>query len=141
MHTRYIIPVDLNAFLYGNAVGLSELYRMLGQEERAAEYRATADKWREAVTAVLWHPDLGTWLDYDLLNNVPRRYFYASNLTPLWTRCYEEHQSAEVARHTVRYLFNTGVLKYLGQSPFTRRTRRPPAPPPLPAVCLRNTSS
>ncbi|XP_034249125.1 trehalase-like isoform X2 [Thrips palmi] len=117
MHTRYIVPVDLNAYMYGNAVGLSEMFRRLGMEDRAAEYRAIADQFREAVTAVLWHPDLGTWLDYDLLNGTPRRYYYASNLTPLWTRCYDEHQSADIARATVRYLFNTGVLKYMGGMP------------------------
>lgn len=117
LHTRYIVPVDLNSFMYGNAVGLSELFSRIGMEERAAEYRATADQFREAVTAVLWHPDLGTWLDYDLLNNTPRRYFYVSNLTPLWTRCYDELQAPEVARATVRYLFNTGVLKYMGGTP------------------------
>ncbi|XP_026288506.1 trehalase isoform X1 [Frankliniella occidentalis] len=117
LHTRYIVPVDLNSFMYGNAVGLSELYRRLGQEDRAAEYRAVADNFREAVTAVLWHPDLGTWLDYDLLNGTPRRYFYVSNLTPLWTRCYDELQAPEIAKATVRYLFNTGVLKYQGGTP------------------------
>jgi len=117
LRTRYIVPVDLNAFLYGNARGLASMLEAMGEKERAAEYTAIADQWKEAVNAVLWDADSGTWLDFDLLNNTPRRYFYASNFTPLWTKCYDEADAAKVATATIKYLSSSGVLKFLGGTP------------------------
>lgn len=72
IHTRYIIPVDLNAFVFWNAKILSQFYTILQNPEKANQYAAIADQWLEAVTNVLWHPDLGIWLDYDLRNQVRR---------------------------------------------------------------------
>lgn len=72
IHTRYIIPVDLNAFIYWNARILNRFFTELGNKEKAAYYDSVAAEWLEAVTAVLWHPDLGVWLDYDLRNNIRR---------------------------------------------------------------------
>jgi len=73
IHTRYIIPVDLNAFIYWNAKILAKFFYDLENQEKAVQYEAVAAQFLEAVTNVLWHPDLGTWLDYDIRNNM-RRY-------------------------------------------------------------------
>lgn len=38
---------------------------------------------------VLWLDDVGVWLDYDILSDKERDYFYPTNLSPLWTGCYD----------------------------------------------------
>ncbi|KAJ9595234.1 hypothetical protein L9F63_013471 [Diploptera punctata] len=48
----------------------------------AAYYQKQADTWNHAIQKVLWHEDVGCWLDWDLLNGKRRNYFYPSNLAP-----------------------------------------------------------
>jgi alpha,alpha-trehalase len=90
IQTQNIIPVDLNSFLYWDAVLLAKFYKKLDDLEKSQHYHDVAEQWKAAVNAVHWNENVGTWLDYDILNNKPREYFYPSNLAPLWTKCYDE---------------------------------------------------
>ena len=85
--TRNIVPVDLNSFIYMNHVVLAKMHRLLGNELVAEKYDAEAIVWSTAIDQVLWNPELGIWTDWDLVNDKPRNYFYASNLAPLWAGC------------------------------------------------------
>jgi alpha,alpha-trehalase len=89
IQTENIIPVDLNSFLYWDAVLLAKFYKTLGNLKKSKHYHNVAEQWKIAVTAVHWSERDGTWLDYDILNNKHRDYFYPSNLAPLWTHCYD----------------------------------------------------
>jgi alpha,alpha-trehalase len=93
IETENIIPVDLNSFLYWDAFLLAKFYNQLGDLQKSQYYQDVAEQWKAAVTAVLWNENIGTWLDYDMQNNIPREYFYTSNLAPLWTRCYDTVRS------------------------------------------------
>ena len=93
IETENIIPVDLNSFLYRDALLLSRFYRILGDIKKSQYYRDVAEQWKAAVKAVHWNENIGTWLDYDMQNNKPREYFYPSNLAPLWTLCYDRVRS------------------------------------------------
>lgn len=108
--TRSIIPVDLNAIMCGNAILLADFYEMLNNRNKAQFYRNIAKKWRKAVTDVLWHEDIGAWLDYDISNSMVRDYFYPSNIAPLWTGCYDEKEKKKIARLVLKYLNNEEVL-------------------------------
>ncbi|PSN49112.1 Trehalase [Blattella germanica] len=116
LKTRYIIPVDLNAILYWNAKLLSGFYKELDMPEKSSKYRDIAEKWLDAVTAVLWHDEVGTWLDYDIMNDVKRDYFYPTNISPLWTGCYDER--IQIAKIT-KYLEKTRITLHLGGIPTT----------------------
>nr|CAH7759373.1 unnamed protein product [Callosobruchus chinensis] len=116
--TRSIVPVDLNAMVYWNAVILSEFNRLLHNPEKADNYSKIANEWMEAVEAVLWHQDIGSWLDYDLHNGVPRNYFYPTNIAPLWTHCYNENKREKIVRAVLKYLQDKNVL-YPGGIPST----------------------
>lgn len=70
IHIKYIIPVDLNAMIYWNFNLLSKFHKKLGNQERALHFALKADKWMVAVEKVLWHEEVGTWLDYDWKNQV-----------------------------------------------------------------------
>ncbi|XP_044752456.1 trehalase-like [Coccinella septempunctata] len=115
--TTSIIPVDLNAILYSNAVTLYEFNKQLQNFERADYYRGISERWLEAVEAVLWHEDVGVWLDFDLENGVRRDYFYASNLTPLWAGCYSRDADSKVVEMALNYLHRNDILNYPGGVP------------------------
>ncbi|EEB20464.1 Trehalase precursor, putative [Pediculus humanus corporis] len=143
IHTRYIIPVDLNAFIYWNAKILSQFYEILQNYEKSVQYSEIAEYWLEAVTAVLWHSDLGIWLDYDIRNNIRRDYFYPSNLAPLWTECYDKKSVNKVARSVIQYLDDSNIMvNFLGGLPASlemtgQQWDRPNAWPPLQIIAIQ----
>ncbi|XP_058810483.1 trehalase isoform X2 [Phymastichus coffea] len=119
LKTRSIVPVDLNALLYRNAVLLAEFHRRLGNASQAERYERRAADWRRAVTALLWHEEVGAWLDYDMLNDLKRDYFYPTNILPLWTGCYETDRRAELVAKVLKYLERSQIMMNLGGIPTT----------------------
>ncbi|XP_033213513.1 trehalase-like isoform X2 [Belonocnema kinseyi] len=119
LKTRYIIPVDLNSIIYLNARLLAEFNEMVGNKSRVDYYLKKADEWQEAVTAVLWHDEVGAWLDYDILNDIKRDYFYPTNVLPLWTNCYEIAKKEEYVSKVLKYLEKTQIMLNLGGIPTT----------------------
>jgi len=118
LKTRYIIPVDLNSILYWNAILLVEFFRDLKMPQKSEKYRIIAEEWLEAVTAILWHDEVGAWLDYDIINEIKRDYFYPTNIAPLWTGCYKDKET-QVGK-IMKYLDKTNImLKNLGGIPTT----------------------
>jgi len=117
--TSYIIPVDLNAIIYWNAELLGEFFRAAGNAEKAIHYEDVAQDWLEAVTKVLWHEEVGVWLDYDILNEVKRDYFYPTNIAPLWTGCYDRSKGEEYTARIMKYLEKTGIMVNQGGVPST----------------------
>lgn len=65
----------------------------------------------------MWHHDLGTWLDYDWHNRQRRNNFYLSNLTPLWTKCYNEENIKHDIMSIIVYLKNNNITFYKGGLP------------------------
>ncbi|KAK5639249.1 hypothetical protein RI129_011741 [Pyrocoelia pectoralis] len=116
---RSIVPIDLNAIMYWNAAILSEFYHTLNNVEKSQKYADIAKEWMEAVTDLLWHEELGTWLDYDLINNVRRDYFAVSNISPLWTGCYPKEHTEKIVRLVLKYLQTQNVI-YPGGTPTTK---------------------
>ncbi|KAK0074505.1 hypothetical protein PV325_008247 [Microctonus aethiopoides] len=119
LKTRYIIPVDLNAIIYRNAVLLAEFNELMGNITKAAEYRRIAEAWKLAVDAVLWHEEVGAWLDYDILNAIKRDYFYPSNVLPLWTNCFDVTKREHYVARVLKYLEKYQIMLNLGGIPAT----------------------
>lgn len=108
--TRSIVPVDLNAMIYWNADLLAQFNSMLGNTEKAKYFSDIAEQWIVSTEAVLWDDDVGTWLDYDLQNGIKRNYFYPTNISPLWTGCYNMSQKDKTVRSVLKYLQNKNVM-------------------------------
>jgi len=118
LKTQCIIPVDLNSILYWNSILLMEFFRELNMPQKSEKYRFIAEELLEAVTAVLWHDEVGAWLDYDIINERKRDYFYPTNIAPLWTGCYKEKET-QVGK-VMKYLQKTLQMdNYLGGIPTT----------------------
>ncbi|XP_025410177.1 trehalase-like isoform X2 [Sipha flava] len=146
LKTRSIIPVDLNALVYWNAKILSQFYKDLNVPDKALRYENIAKKWIEAVTAVLWHEEVGAWLDYDMLNEIKRDYFYPTNISPLWTGCYDPAKAEYFVSRTLKYLEKTQIMNNLGGIPTTlehsgEQWDYPNAWPPLQYIMVMSLDS
>lgn len=71
------------------------------------------------MTAILWHEEVGAWLDYDMLNEIKRDYFYPTNISPLWTGCYDPKKTDDFVSRTLKYLEKTQIMNNLGGIPTT----------------------
>lgn len=119
LKTRSIIPVELNSILYWNARIIAEIYGYAKNETKRVEYEKRADEIFLAVNEVLWDNELGTWLDYDLINNKLRQYFTPTNLAPLWTNCFNLSQREIIAEKVLAYIDNLKLDAFPGGVPNT----------------------
>jgi len=134
--TSSIVPVDLNALIYWNAKILSDFYRDLNVSSKAKEYDIIGNHWRDAVMAVLWHEDVGAWLDYDLINKIRRNYFYPTNISPLWTGCFYHNITDDIVSRVLKYMDKPEILNNSAGIPTTlvysnEQWDQPNAWPPL----------
>lgn len=116
---RSIVPVDLNAFLFSVAKTLADFSLRLKNETKAAEFESKAQEIYVAIQSVLWHEDIGAWLDYDILNNKRRDYFVPSNLVPLYVGCYNKADVANVSAKVLNYIEKNQLNDYIGGVPNT----------------------
>lgn len=66
------------------------------------------------IEDVFWDEEKGCWFDYDLLNKKSRKFFYMSNIVPLWVGAYS---SPAVVSKVIAYMDAEGVLKERGGVP------------------------
>lgn len=114
--TPYIIPVDLNALLHKDFKILSLLYKFLHEEEKVRRYESLSKELLQGISEVLWNAEEGIWLDYDLLNGKPRKYFYLSNFAPLWTQSYTQTPN-QITNIAMNYISKVNLTKFIGGSP------------------------
>ncbi len=129
-----MVPVDLNSLMFMNYTFVSEFHSMLGDAVKSEEFARKAEKLKEAIREVLWHDTDQVWYDFDLIHEVrqifcdinyccrhklyvhvrhmqsPRRYFYPSNLFPLWAECYDPSERESMAEAAMAYLKRTGAI-------------------------------
>lgn len=73
----------------------------------------------KAVNEVLWDESTGAWLDFDLINQKKRPYFTPTNLSPLWTNCFDPSQRQHIADKVLQYINDTKIDEYPGGVPNT----------------------
>ncbi|XP_044253277.1 trehalase-like isoform X2 [Tribolium madens] len=117
IQTRRIIPVDLNAFLCQAFQKLSEFYTILDDHKSAIFWLQKSHLWQQNLEQVFFDHMDGVWYDWDNGLNRPRKGYYASNLTPLWTQCYHPENSAYLGQKAVQYLSKNGILDFDGGIP------------------------
>lgn len=116
---RSIVPVDLNAFLFSIANTLSQFSLTLGNATKAAEYQAKAQEIYDGIQSLLWHDDVGAWLDYDMVNKKRRDFFVTSNLVPLYVGCYNKDEEANITGKVLSYIEKNGLDGFVGGVPNT----------------------
>ncbi|KAJ2940978.1 hypothetical protein O0L34_g13104 [Tuta absoluta] len=119
LKTRSIIPVDLNAIMCGNAELMAQFHQKLGNYEKVQYYKDLHAKFMIAIDEVLWHEDVGVWLDYSLESGRRRDYFYPSNIAPLWTNAYDKARKDYYVNRVINYLDKVKVDIFEGGIPTT----------------------
>lgn len=119
LKTRYIIPVDLNAFLYSSAKVIAEFYGYANNDSKKREFEEKAQELFTAVNEVLWDEESGIWLDYDLINNKLRPYFTPTNFAPLWTNCFDLSKREHIVEKILAYIETHKLDDYPGGIPNT----------------------
>ncbi|KAF5284958.1 hypothetical protein FQA39_LY16913 [Lamprigera yunnana] len=120
IQTKRVIPVDLNAFLCGAFRSISKLYKILHYPVEYLKWKNRFHLLRKAIREVLWNDQDSVWYDYDIDLSRPRKKFYPSNLTPLWSMCFDEAESHQLGVSAVKYLRKNDILDYTGGVPTSR---------------------
>lgn len=117
VHATRILPVDLNA-IFAGALELAGFFRNKLKDRREAQkWWSLAKYWRSAIENVMWNNEDGVWYDYDALAKAPRKHFYPSCVTPLWSAAIEDYNAPKYADRIVKHLLASGALDFPGGIP------------------------
>jgi alpha,alpha-trehalase len=96
--TTSILPVDLNAILFGLESFIASAYASDGQASEACRYRALAASRREAMNKRLWNTALGAFDDYNWETGVLRGAISAAAAAPLYFGVANDDQAKATAK-------------------------------------------
>nr|QPK67212.1 Trehalase 1A [Rondotia menciana] len=117
LNTTNVIPVDLNAIFAGALQTTANFHAILNNPRKAAHWGYMAEQWRSSIEHALWDEEDGIWHDYDIVNNKPRRYFYTSNLAPLWMNAVDQRFLAKHGARVLEYLHKSEGIEFPGGVP------------------------
>lgn len=108
--TTEVIPVDLNALLFGLENAILEGCEYQGDRAGAAEFGRRACERRAAIDCYLWDPSRGAYFDYHWTEreSIPR--LSAASVYPLFFGCASQQQASEVAAAVRTTLLKSGGL-------------------------------
>jgi len=108
--TTEIIPVDLNALMFGLENAIHVGCERAGDHDCAEDFAKRAAARRAAIDRYLWDPSRGVYLDYRWTRNEPIGHVTAAALYPLFTRAASGAQAAAVARAVQAELLQPGGI-------------------------------
>nr|ABE27189.1 trehalase [Spodoptera frugiperda] len=117
IHTRYVVPADLNAIFAGALQNVANFHAILMNPRKAATYGQLAQQWRDAIQAILWNEEDGMWYDYDIRDKLHRKYFYSSNVSPLWQHAVDPNIVKANGDRILNSLKQSGGLDFPGGVP------------------------
>jgi alpha,alpha-trehalase len=108
--TTEIVPVDLNALMFGLENAIRAGCERSGDRDCAADFARRAEARRAAVDRTLWDSSRGVYLDYRWTQKQRIDRISAATLYPLFTAAASEAQAASVAVATGRDLLKPGGI-------------------------------
>ena len=108
--TTEIVPVDLNALMFGLEKAIRAGCERSGDRKCAADFAGRADARRAALDRTLWDPSRGVYLDYRWTAKARIGRVSAATLYPLFTRAASEPQAASVAAAAEKELLEPGGI-------------------------------
>ena len=105
-----LVPVDLNALLYGLERTLAKAYRLQGDATRAENFEARATARSEAIRHWLWDPRIGAFTDYDYVHRTLTHRLTAATVYPLFAGVASREQAKTVAESIKRGLLRPGGM-------------------------------
>lgn len=117
INTKNIIPVDLNSIFANALQDVAYFQAKLHNPRRAAHWAYLSKQWRSSIEEVLWNEEDGVWYDYDVANKQHRKYFYPSNVSPLWMGVVDKEFIKKKAPQIQEYLRLSKGLDFPGGVP------------------------
>ena len=108
--TTEIIPIDLNAIMFGLENAIRAGCERAGDPACAEDFAKRAAARRAAIDRYLWDPARGVYLDYRWTGKQPIDHLTAATLYPLFTRVASEAQAASVAKAVEAQLLKPGGI-------------------------------
>jgi alpha,alpha-trehalase len=106
--TTEIVPIDLNALMFGLENAIRAGCERTGDRNCAEDYARRAAARRAAIDRFLWDQSRGVYLDYRWTAKQPIDRLSAATLYPLFTHVASEPQAASVAEAVERELLKAG---------------------------------
>ena len=108
--TTEILPIDLNALMFGLENAIRAGCERAGDHDCAEDFAKRAAARRAAIDHYLWDPSRGVYLDYRWTRKEPIDHITAAILYPLFTRVASEEQAASVAKAVEAELLKPGGI-------------------------------
>jgi len=97
IRTTDLVPVDLNATLYGVESSLARWFDAAGDDDRADRYAAAATSRADAVNEYCWDADAGFYFDYDVSADRRSETWTLAAISPLFFGLADDEQADAVA--------------------------------------------
>ncbi|WP_290812539.1 alpha,alpha-trehalase TreF [Halovivax sp.] len=110
VETTKIVPVDLNAALYGLEWRLADWFGRAGEREKARRYRRAAAERAEAIDRCCWDSARGFYADYHVPSERPTETWSLAAVAPLFFGASSEERAASVADVLERRFLEAGGL-------------------------------
>jgi alpha,alpha-trehalase len=108
--TTEILPVDLNALLFGLENAIRAGCERSGDRDCVADFTRRAEARRAAIDRTLWDPSRGVYLDYRWTRKERIGRISAATLYPLFTKVASAAEAASVAAAVERELLEPGGI-------------------------------
>ncbi|CAL5001319.1 unnamed protein product [Urochloa decumbens] len=129
--TTYILPVDLNTFLFKMERDIASFAKLIGDNATSEKFLEASKARHIAIDSILWNSEMEQWLDYwlptdgDCQQGVyqwrfgsQNRNTFASNFIPLWLNAHHSGsgQFADTAKsdRAMASLQKSGLLRAAG---------------------------
>ncbi len=108
LYAQDIVPVDLNALLYGMEKNMARFSRILGNGDEG-RWSQRAEQRRARMNAVLWDDGVGGFCDYDFRNKEKRTLASTAMFYPLFFGAADDRQTAKTVGLLPRLEFPYGL--------------------------------
>ncbi|OEL32401.1 putative trehalase [Dichanthelium oligosanthes] len=129
--TTYIIPVDLNTFIFKMEWDIAAFAKLVGEDTTSEKFIDASKARHLAIDSILWNSEMEQWLDYWLptdgdcqqgvyqwKSDSQNRKIFASNFIPLWLNAHHSGsvQFADAAKseRVMASLQTSGLLHAAG---------------------------
>jgi alpha,alpha-trehalase len=102
-------PVCLNSVLYRTERNLADMYRELGQPQKAQAWQQKAEQRQQRMQQYLWDDKTGLFLDYNTQTGQRRNYPFATTFFPLWAGVATPQQARRVQQNLPQFEAPGGV--------------------------------
>jgi alpha,alpha-trehalase len=95
IQTTDILPVDLNALLFGLESTLAKFYKQLDDTRKQQQFEAYAKARRGAIQKIFWNKHKGFFFDYNWRESRQTKIISAAGLVPLFVKVATAGQATE----------------------------------------------